>query len=45
VNSERAVQFRKWAIDVIESYTIKAFAMDDEDRSSDGRLRVRVSTL
>ena len=45
VNSERAVQFRKWATDIIESYTIKAFVMDDEDRSSDGRPRVRVSTL
>jgi hypothetical protein len=24
VNSERAVQFRKWTIDIIENYTIKA---------------------
>ncbi len=30
VNSERAVQFRKWATDVIESFTIKGYAMDDE---------------
>jgi len=30
VNSERAVQFRKWAIDIIEQFTIKAFVMDDE---------------
>ena len=30
VNSERAVQFRKWATDIIEQYTIKAFVMDDE---------------
>jgi hypothetical protein len=30
VNSERAVQFRKWATDIIKEYTIKAYAMDDE---------------
>ncbi|MDR1564666.1 MAG: virulence RhuM family protein [Oscillospiraceae bacterium] len=30
VNSEQAVQFRKWATDVIEEYTIKAYVMDDE---------------
>ena len=30
VNSERAVQFRKWATRVIQEFTIKGFAMDDE---------------
>lgn len=30
VDSPRAVQFRKWANDIIEEYTIKAYAMDDE---------------
>jgi hypothetical protein len=30
VNSERAVQFRKWATRVIEEFTIKAYVMDDE---------------
>ena len=30
VNSERAVQFRKWATGIIESFTIKGYAMDDE---------------
>ncbi len=30
VNSERAVQFRKWATSIIEQFTIKAYAMDDE---------------
>ena len=29
-NSERAVQFRKWATEIIAEYTIKAYAMDDE---------------
>lgn len=30
VDSPKAVQFRKWANDIIEEYTIKGFAMDDE---------------
>lgn len=30
VNSERAVQFREWAMRVIEEFTIKGFTMDDE---------------
>jgi hypothetical protein len=30
VNSERAVQFRKWATRFVEEFTIKGFAMDDE---------------
>jgi hypothetical protein len=30
VNSERAVQFRKWGTRVVEEFTIKGFAMDDE---------------
>lgn len=30
VDSPRAVQFRKWANDIIEQYTIKAYVMDDE---------------
>ncbi len=30
VDSPRAVQFRKWANDIIEEFTIKGFAMDDE---------------
>ncbi len=36
VNSERAVQFRKWATGIIESFTIKGFAMDDERMKNDG---------
>ena len=36
VNSERAIQFRKWANTVIESFTIKGFAMDDERLKNDG---------
>jgi len=38
VNSERAVQFRKWATTVIESFTIKGFAMDDDRLKSDGSI-------
>lgn len=30
VDSEKAVQFRKWANTIIEEYTIKGYAMDDE---------------
>ena len=30
VNSEKAVQFRKWATRIIEEYAVKGFAMDDE---------------
>jgi hypothetical protein len=30
VNSERAVQFRKWATRVVEEFTVKGFAMYDE---------------
>jgi hypothetical protein len=36
VNSERAVQFRKWATGILESFTLKGFAMDDERLKSDG---------
>jgi hypothetical protein len=36
VNSERAVQFRKWASAILESFTIKGFAMDDERLKNDG---------
>lgn len=36
VNSERAVQFRKWATAIIETFTIKGFAMDDERLKNDG---------
>ncbi len=38
VNSERAVQFRKWASGIIKSFTIKGFAMDDERLKNDGTI-------
>ncbi len=38
VNSERAVQFRKWAATIIEEFTIKGFTMDDERLKSGGSL-------
>lgn len=38
VNSERAVQFRKWATGIIKEYTIKAYAMDDERIKNDGSI-------
>lgn len=36
VNSERAVQFRKWATTIIQEFTIKGFAMDDERLKAGG---------
>lgn len=36
VNSERAVQFRKWATIVVKEYTVKGFAMDDERLKAGG---------
>ena len=36
VNSERAVQFRKWATTIIEEFAIKGYAMDDERLKNDG---------
>ena len=38
VNSERAVQFRKWATRVIQEFTIKGYAMDDERLKNDGTI-------
>ncbi len=38
VNSERAVQFRKWATTIIQEFTIKGFTMDDERLKSDGSI-------
>ena len=36
MNSERAVQFRKWATGVVKEFTIKGFAMDDERLKESG---------
>ena len=38
VNSERAVQFRKWVNNIAKEYTIKGFAMDDERLKNDGSI-------
>lgn len=38
VDSLRAVQFRKWANGIIEEFTIKGFAMDDERLKNGGTL-------
>jgi hypothetical protein len=43
VNSERAVQFRKWATTVIKEYTIKAYVMDDERIKSGGTILTKGS--
>ncbi|MDR1163333.1 MAG: virulence RhuM family protein [Candidatus Accumulibacter sp.] len=36
VNSERAVQFRKWATAIVEEFAIKGYTMDDERLKSGG---------
>lgn len=36
VNDERAVQFRKWANQIIKDYTIKGWAIDDERLKNSG---------
>lgn len=41
VNSERAVQFRKWATEIVESFTIKAYVMDDERLKNGGSIFTR----
>lgn len=38
VNNERAVQFRKWANQIIKDYTIKGWVMDDERLKSGGSI-------
>ena len=38
VNSERAVQFRKWATAIVKEYTVKAYAMDDERIKAGGSI-------
>lgn len=45
VNSERAVQFRKWASSIIESFTIKGYAMDDERLKNDGSILGKKGSL
>ncbi len=37
-NSERAVLFRKWATQIVQEFTIKGFAMDDERLKNDGTM-------
>ena len=36
VNNEKAVQFRKWANEIVKEYTIKGFASDDEKLKNGG---------
>jgi hypothetical protein len=38
VNSERAVQFRKWATTIVREFTVKGYAMDDERLKNDGSI-------
>lgn len=45
VNSERAVQFRKWATTILKEYTIKAYAMNDERLKNDGTILLPIRLL
>ena len=38
VDNERAVQFRKWANEIVREYTIKGFALDDERLKNSGSI-------
>jgi len=38
VDNERAVQFRKWANQIVKDYTIKGFAIDDERLKNGGTI-------
>jgi hypothetical protein len=38
VNSERAVQFRKWATTIVEEFAVKGYAMDDERLKQGGSI-------
>ena len=38
VNNQRAVQFRKWANDIVKNYTIKGWVIDDERLKNSGSM-------
>jgi len=38
VNAARAIQFRQWVAGIIESFTVKCFAMDDERLKNEGSI-------
>ena len=38
VDNERAIQFRKWANQIVKDFTIKGWAMDDERLKNDGSI-------
>lgn len=38
VNSERAVQFRKWATGILEEFTLKGYTMDDDRLKNGGSI-------
>ena len=38
VNNDRAIQFRKWANQIVKEYTIKGFVLDDERMKNSGTI-------
>lgn len=43
VNNAKAVQFRKWANQIVEHYTIKGWVMDDERLTNAGTISMEVA--
>lgn len=38
IDNERAIQFRKWANQIVKDFTIKGWVMDDERLKKDGSI-------
>ena len=45
VNNERAVQFRKWANQIVKDYTIKGWVMDDDRLKNGGSILIMTKLL
>ena len=41
VDNERAIQFRKWANQIVKDFTIKGWVMDDERLKNDGSILIK----
>lgn len=41
VNNERAIQFRKWANQIVKDFTINGWVMDDERLKNDGSILIK----
>lgn len=41
VDNERAIQFRKWANQIVKDFTIKGWVMDDERLKNDSSILIK----